>query len=150
MAVRTAHAVIGEGGRMGSAVDGINDRRPVPTRVVLVGGRVLLRVGDGGDQTCGSVGERGGIAQRINDLRQLAFGVIGKVRDALGAVAVWLRRCDRRQVAIRVIGIGGHVPQRIVHGQHFAETVVGVGSGSCGVGVQLLEYRGDIVVGIFC
>src|SRR6266851_7315364 len=76
MAVRTAHAVIGEGGRMGSAVDGINDRRPVPTRVVLVGGRVLLRVGDGGDQTCGSVGERGGIAQRINDLRQLAFGVI--------------------------------------------------------------------------
>ena len=54
----------------------------LPTRVVFVGGGVLLRVGDGGDQACGRVCEGSRMAQRIGDLREFTLGVISELCDA--------------------------------------------------------------------
>ena len=61
---------------MRGTVDWVDNGGAVAAGVVLVGGDVIQRVGDGCDQTDRRISELGDVVERIGDLRQFALGVI--------------------------------------------------------------------------
>ena len=70
----------------GAVLHGIHHGGPISAQIVFISRHIELIIGDGVDQPGWIVIERRMVVERICNLSQLAFGVIGELGDARGGV----------------------------------------------------------------
>ena len=66
---------------MRAAVDWVNHAGAIAARVIGVAGHVVLGIGDRLNQSGRIIGNGGRVVQRIENLGQLAFVIVGELRD---------------------------------------------------------------------